>query len=115
MNPPKEHARHFERKVEAQRWLDEVTTSVVTGTYVDPNAGKMTFGSWWEEWSERQIWTEGTREAAKTAVDSVTFASVPLKAIRQSHLQTWVKAMSQPAKTRKAGLAASTIHRLGPT
>jgi hypothetical protein len=28
----REHARHFERKVDAQRWLDEVTTSVVTGT-----------------------------------------------------------------------------------
>ena len=34
----KEHARHFPRKVDAQRWLDEVTASLVTGQYVDPNA-----------------------------------------------------------------------------
>lgn len=27
----KEHARHFPRKVDAQRWLDQVTTSVITG------------------------------------------------------------------------------------
>ena len=27
----KEHARHFARKVDAQRWLDDVTSSVVTG------------------------------------------------------------------------------------
>jgi hypothetical protein len=27
----KEHARHFKRKVDAQRWLDEVTTSIITG------------------------------------------------------------------------------------
>ncbi len=32
----KEHARHFKLKRDAQRWLDEVTTSVVTGMYVDP-------------------------------------------------------------------------------
>lgn len=105
----KEHARHFERKIEAQRWLDEVTASVVTGTYVDPRAGKMTFATWWKEWSERQVWTDGTREAAQQAADSVTFATVALKALRQSHLQSWIKAMSQPAPTRSAGLAASTI------
>ncbi len=31
----KEHSRHFSRKLDAQRWLDEVTASVVTGQYVD--------------------------------------------------------------------------------
>jgi integrase len=39
----KEHAKHFRRKADAQRWLDEVTASVVTGTYVDPRAGRVTF------------------------------------------------------------------------
>ena len=33
----REHSRHFTRKVDAQRWLDETTASVVTGQYVDPN------------------------------------------------------------------------------
>jgi hypothetical protein len=32
-----EHARHFTRRVDAQRWLDSVTTAVQTGLYVDPN------------------------------------------------------------------------------
>jgi hypothetical protein len=32
----KEHARHFVRRVDAQRWIDETTASVVTGQYVDP-------------------------------------------------------------------------------
>jgi hypothetical protein len=39
----KEHSRHFARKADAQRWLDEVTTSVATGQYVDPKAGRVTF------------------------------------------------------------------------
>jgi hypothetical protein len=42
----KEHARHFKRKVDAQRWLDEVTAAVQTGTYVDPGRAKLTVGSW---------------------------------------------------------------------
>jgi hypothetical protein len=40
----REHAKHFRRRVDAQRWLDEVTTAVVTGTYADPKAGKITSG-----------------------------------------------------------------------
>jgi hypothetical protein len=32
-----EHTRHFDRKVDAQQWLDQVTATVVTGTYADPN------------------------------------------------------------------------------
>ena len=39
----REHARHFTRKVDAQRWLDQVTSAVITGSYVDPKAGKITF------------------------------------------------------------------------
>lgn len=34
----KEHSKHFDRKTDAQRWLDEVTTAIVTGQYVDPRA-----------------------------------------------------------------------------
>src|SRR3954447_22012888 len=40
----KERARHFERKVDAQAWLDSFTTAVGTGTYVDPGRAKATVG-----------------------------------------------------------------------
>ncbi len=35
-----EHAKHFSRRADAQRWLDEVTAAVVTGQYVDPRSGE---------------------------------------------------------------------------
>lgn len=105
----KEHAKHFPRKVDAQRWLDEVTASVVTGRYVDPKAGRITFDTWWADWSARQVWARGTLEAAQQAADSVTFGDLPMSALRTSHVEAWVKSMSQPAATRKGGLAASTI------
>src|SRR6478609_1290113 len=50
----KEHAKHFPRKVDAQRWLDEVTASIVTGQYVAPTAGKVTFREYAETWRELQ-------------------------------------------------------------
>jgi len=45
-----EHARHFTRKVDAQRWLDSVTTAVQTGMYVDPNRGRVTVAEWAPRW-----------------------------------------------------------------
>ena len=36
----KQITRTTRRKVDAQRWLDEQTTALVTGNYVDPNAGQ---------------------------------------------------------------------------
>jgi len=46
----KEIARHFERKVDAQRWLDDVTAAVSTGLYVDPAKSRITVGEWAQKW-----------------------------------------------------------------
>jgi integrase len=46
----REHSRHFARRVDAQRWLDEVTASVLTGQYVDPRAGRIRFQKYAETW-----------------------------------------------------------------
>ena len=99
----KEHARHFGRKADAQRWLDEVTTSVVTGQYVDPNAGRVNFREYYAEWSQRQVWEATTVLAMDLAARGVTFADRPLADVRRSHLEQWVKQMST------VGLAPGTI------
>ena len=89
----KEHARHFKRKADAQRWLDEVTASVVTGSYVDPQAGRATFNSFYRAWSERQVWAPMTEVQMDLVRRKVTFGSVPMAALRASHLESWIKAM----------------------
>lgn len=98
----KEHSRHFTRKGDAQRWLDEVTTSVVTGMYADPVAGKITFTDFYRAWSQRQVWEHTTRRGMDNTAKHVTFGDVPLGDIRRSHIESWVKAMT-------GTLAASTI------
>ena len=104
----KEHARHFVKKANAQRWLDEVTAAVVRGDYVDPAAGKVTFGQWFKRWSEVQTWTDGTAETAAMTLASVTFADVPISRITELHVEAWMKAMTKPGPKRRRGLAAST-------
>lgn len=99
----KEHARHFRRQADAQRWLDEVTAAVVTGTYVDPKAGKVTFAAFAKDWASRQVWTETTADTNTYTLGWVPFSDKALGTLRRSHIELWVKEMIA------AGLAPSTI------
>ena len=40
----REVTKAFDRKVDAQRWLDEQTVALVRGAYVHPRAGRLTVG-----------------------------------------------------------------------
>lgn len=51
----KEHARHFKRKVDAQRWLDEQTAAMVTGAYVDPRSGRVSLLEYAQQWRATQV------------------------------------------------------------
>src|SRR5687767_3333993 len=98
-----ERARHFDRKIDAQRWLDETAATVLTGTYADPQAGKVTFAAFFGEWSARQVWAPGTVLAMSLAARSVPFGGKPMKVIRRSDVEAWIKSMDT------AGLAPGTI------
>ncbi|MDU0327208.1 site-specific integrase [Microbacterium sp. KSW2-21] len=99
----REHARHFERKIDAQRWLDEVTATVVTGMYVDPRAGVELWDAWIDAWIARQAWAAGTVIAAETALRSVPWRRRQMGQVKPSDVQAWV------AGETKRGLAASTV------
>lgn len=91
----RERSRHFERRIDAQHWLDEVTSTVRDGTWVEPRAGNVTFDDFYADWAPRQLWLPSTRANADLAVGSVPFGDLPFKAIRRSHVEAWVKDASE--------------------
>ena len=99
----REHARHFQLRRDAQRWLDEVTAAIVTGQYADPRAGRVTWAAWISDWLDRQTWADGTYDAARTAFTSVPWGERPIASVKPSHVQGWVSGEA------KRGLAPSTI------
>jgi integrase len=107
----KEHSRHFERKVDGQRWLDEVNASVVTGQYVDPNAGKVLFREYAEQWRTAQVHRPTTQAHTETMLRRHAYPVLgdrPLGSVLPSDVQSWVKRMSVGGDGR-APLSASTI------
>src|SRR2546421_3701869 len=93
----REHARHFERRVDAQRWIDEVTASVVVGQYVDPRAGRVTFRAYAEAWRAGQIHREGTATSVEQQLRLHVYpvlGDYPLRSIRTSQIQALVRVLS---------------------
>lgn len=89
----REHARHFDRKTDAQRWLDEVTADVLTGKYVDPRAGDVTFDAWFRAWADLQVWKPRTVVGNDLIRRSVPFGDVPLRQLTTAHIEAWKKSM----------------------
>lgn len=105
----KEHAQHFDRKVDAQRWLNETTTAVVTGTYVDPKTAKMTVEQWCATWLDGY----STRRASTVRMARVHLAKIiaaygpmRLSEVRPSHVRSWT------AKLTADGFSASYVYAL---
>ena len=107
----RQHARHFRRKIDAQRWLDEVTASVVTGQYVDPRAGKVSFGDYAEQWRAAQVHRPSSQAHIETMLRRhayPTFGDRPLSSILPSEVQAWVQRIGALEGSRKA-LAPATV------
>src|SRR5262249_14555097 len=93
----REHSKHFERKIEAQHWLDGVTAALVRGDYCDPAPAKITFGEYAERWRNAQVW----RKSSAAKVEShfrhhilPRFADRPIASIRPSGVQAFVRELA---------------------
>lgn len=105
----REHSRHFPRKVDAQRWLDETTASVVTGTYVDPKTAKTTVEAWCSTWLQGYATRRAsTVRQAEVHVKQIVeaFGPLPLSAVRPSQVRSWT------ARLKAEGAADSYVYAL---
>ena len=105
----REYSKHFQRKLDAQRWLNEVTTAVGTGTYLDPEIARTTV----EEWCTSWLVGYGTRRASTVRQGRVHVARIVaefgpkrLANVRPSHVKAWT------AKLKAEGVSDSYVYAL---
>lgn len=102
------HRQLFELKRDAQKWLDEQTTGIVTGQWVDPMAGREPFKAYAERWRERQIWAENTEDQFGSVLTHHVYpklGGMRMDAITGADIQTLVKQWSRTAA------ATTTVQR----
>jgi integrase len=113
----REHARHFARKTDAQLWLDQVTAAVVTGAYVDPRAGRVTFRDYGETWRAAQVHRPTTRANVENLLRRHAYPILgdrPLSTIRPGDVQAWIGRLTvdlAPATVRLAHSVVAGIFR----
>jgi integrase len=105
-----EHAKHFGRKVDAQRWLDGVAAAVQTGSYVDPKKSRVTVADWAPRW----LTTQGQlKPSTRTRYDGILrvqvlprWGPVALADVTHADVAAWVSSL------RLAPATVRQVHRV---
>lgn len=48
-------ARHFDRKIDAERFLARIHAQLLDGSYIEPGAGNRLFSDYAESWRQSQV------------------------------------------------------------
>lgn len=96
--------RGFTRKKDADAYAANLNKSLLDGTYIDPQAGQISFGYLAQQWLEGKRGTTkkkyfDTLESAYRIHVEPVWADRSIASIRRSEIQTWVSRQSAPTKT----------------
>jgi integrase len=83
-------------KRDAEAFMVSVEADKLRGSYIDPAAGRMTFGEFAEEWLRTHSFDESTRESTEYRVRKHLlpfFGARQLASIKPGHIREWDRAM----------------------
>ena len=86
--------RQFDRKADAERFLDGIRGDLAHGVYIDPSDGKTLFQPYAEQWRAGQLHRPSTAAQTETYLRVHAYPFLghrALAAVRRSEIQAWVK------------------------
>ena len=110
----KRHSETFGRAADAKRWIATQEASVVRGAWVDPTAGRMTFGEYAARWAAQQPHRASTAAVTASRLQAHLLPALgdrPLASIRPTDMRALVGTLS---KTLGPG-TVETVYRLAAT
>lgn len=87
-----ERSRSFRLKRDAEDFLVSTSHRIRTGEYVNPDAGRVTFRQYAEDWRLRQLHKPGTASSYETRLRLHAYPVLgdrPLAALRRDELERW--------------------------
>lgn len=101
----------FQKKADAERFSATVEADKVRGAYIDPDAGRITFKTYADDWLSTRTFSESTREGTALRLRLHVYPVLGhrrLANIRPSTVQAWLKTLDHLApKTRHLIFAAA--------
>ena len=121
----RERTKRFNRKVDAEKWLDTNGADIARGAWIDPKAGRIRFGEWAEEWRATTLnLRPSTRVRDLGYLDRYilpTFAPIALSRINHVAVTGWVAQLTslgpdpwwdllkEPGRKRRAVAPATAV------
>jgi integrase len=105
----KEHAKHFRLRRDAQKWLDQETAKIETGSWVAPKTAKTTVAQWCDTWLKAYASRKrSTVRMAEVHIAKIKaeFGSRRLDSIRPLEIKSWM------VKPKAEGYAPSYMFAL---
>lgn len=116
----KERSRHFDRKIDAERWARTEVARLDRGEWTNPDLGRLTVGEYSQEWLRSKV---RIRPSTRLMYDVVlrnqvlpTWESVRLDAVRHEDVGVWIATLHgnglSAARTRHAWIVLSQVLEL---
>jgi integrase len=109
-NDGRRRAKVFDRKVDAQRWLDQTRTSLAAGSYVDPARGKMRMNLWCDKWLKTQSHLKPSAYARYEGIVEKwikpRWGPTPLVKVQHEDVAAWISSI------RLSPASVQYIHRV---
>lgn len=113
----RERSRHFDRKVDAERWGRAQVARLDRGEWTDPALGRTTVGEYAEEWLRGKV---KLRESTRSTYDALlrthvmpTWRTVPLAGVRHEDVGEWVTGLHSTglsaSRTRQAWIVLAQV------
>jgi integrase len=99
--------RTFLKRADAERFASTVEADKLRGVYLDPDAGRITFKKYADEWLKSQTFQPTTRELLERRLRVHVYpvlGSKMLAQIKPSTIQSWLAGLSGAASTRRVTL-----------
>ncbi|GAB2818807.1 tyrosine-type recombinase/integrase [Lentzea nigeriaca] len=89
----------FDKKVQANAHKAQVEADMSRGTYIDPTAGAVTFGTYAAEWLARQttdpLTVENVTDRLRRYVEGTALHKTPLNRVRPGVVQSWISGLPE--------------------
>jgi Phage integrase, N-terminal SAM-like domain len=103
----RERSRHFDRKIDAERWLAGVEVAKARGEWIDPSLSQTTVGAWCATWLDAQGQLKPTTRVRYEGIVrrhiAPTWGRVALAEVAPADVAAWL------GRLTASGLAAATV------
>jgi integrase len=107
----RQREQSFDKKIDADRHAATVEADMLRRTYIDPNAGRITFRAYAEKWRVGQIHQETTTASVESLLRRhvyTVFGDQEIASIKPSVAQAWIRGM-QTGRDDRAPLMPATV------